>query len=247
MKAIILAAGYATRLWPLTKNTPKPLLDIKGKPIIEYIINHILEIPEINEIIVVTNEKFSLTFEQWADGFKCKIPITIINDMTTSNDDRLGAVGDMHYAIKEKKIDEEILVIAGDNLFEYKLSGFYNYYKKIKFSAVACRDMGSKEEVAGKFGIVEIDQKGKITNFEEKPQNPKTTLASTACYIFTKEDVKEIQSFIEAGNPPDNSGDFIKWLSRHKPVYAWIFKEKWYDIGTFESLGKARIEFLQNR
>jgi glucose-1-phosphate thymidylyltransferase len=247
MKAIILAAGYATRLWPLTKNTPKPLLDIKGKPIIEYIINHILEIPEINEIIVVTNEKFSLAFEQWANSFKCKIPITIINDMTTSNDDRLGAVGDMHYAIKEKKIAEEILVIAGDNLFEYKLSDFYNYYKKIKFSAVACRDMGSKEEVAGKFGVVETDSKGKITNFEEKPKNPKTTLASTACYIFTKEDVNEIHSFIEAGNQPDNSGDFIRWLSRHKPVYAWIFKEKWYDIGTFESLGKARSEFFAKK
>ena len=243
MKALILAAGYATRLWPLTKNMPKPLLEVKGKPIIEYIISHILEIPAIDEIFVVTNEKFSLTFEQWAEGFKCKIPIMIINDMTTSNDDRLGAVGDMHYALREKKIDDELLVIAGDNLFEYKLSAFHDYYKKVKCSIVACRDMGKKEEVAGKFGVVEIDSKSKITGFEEKPQNPKTTLASTACYLFTRDDVKEIHAFIDAGNPPDNAGDFIRWLSRHKPVYAWVFREKWYVIGTFESLGRAREDF----
>jgi len=119
MKALILAAGYAKRLWPLTKNKPKPLLEVKGKPIVEHIIKHFDEIPEIDEIFVVTNEKFSLNFEQWAEEFNGKLKVKIINDMTTSNDDRKGAVGDMQYSIDEVKIDDDFLVIAGDNLFEY--------------------------------------------------------------------------------------------------------------------------------
>lgn len=243
MKALILAAGYATRLWPLTKNTPKPLLDIKGKPIIEHIISHIEELSDVSEIFVVTNEKFSLTFEQWAEGFKSKIPLRIINDMTTSNEDRLGAVGDMNYVIKETKLDDGLLVIAGDNLFEYRLKDFEQYFREKKAAVVACRKMPSIEDVRGKFGVVEADKDGRIVGFEEKPQMPKSTLASTACYFFTKQDVKELGMYIEADNPPDNAGDFIKWLSKHKAVYAWVFTDKWYDIGTFESLGRAREEF----
>lgn len=247
MKALILAAGYATRLWPLTKNTPKPLLEVKGKPIVEHIISHILELSDVSEILIVTNDKFSLTFEQWAESFKCKIPVKIINDMTTSNDDRMGAVGDMRYVIKETKLNDDLLVIAGDNLFEYKLKDFENYFLKKKASIVACKQMDSIEDVKGKFGVVEVDKEGKIIGFAEKPENPKTTLASTACYLFTKADVLEINLYIEANNPPDNAGDFISWLSKHKPVYGWIFREKWYDIGTFESLGKAREEFSPSK
>jgi len=243
MKALILAAGYAKRLWPLTKNKPKPLLDVKGKSIIEHIISNFNEIREVDEVFVVTNEKFALAFEQWAEEFDGKLSIKIINDMTTSNDDRKGAVGDMQYSINEAKIDDDLLVIAGDNLFEYKLSDFYNYFKEKGHSVVACKDMGSKEEVKEKFGVIELDDEGKIIGFEEKPKEPKSALASTACYIFTKEDIAEIENYIEADNPPENAGDFVKWLSNHKPVYGFVFKEKWFDIGSFESLGKAREEF----
>lgn len=243
MKAIILAGGYATRLWPLTKNTPKPLLEIKGRPMIEHIIGSILELPEVTGILVITNEKFALTFEQWAESFKCRLPIKIINDLTLSNDDRKGAVGDMHYVILEEKIDDELLVIAGDNLFEYKLVDFHTFYKKKNASVVACKDMEDKEKVKGNFGVVEIGSGNRIIGFEEKPQEPKSALASTACYLFTRDDVKEISNYIGAKNPPDNAGDFIKWLANHRPVYAFVFTEKWYDIGSFESLGKAREEF----
>ncbi|HZX20013.1 MAG TPA: nucleotidyltransferase family protein [archaeon] len=243
MKALILAAGYATRLWPLTKNKPKPLLEVKDKPIIDHIIGHFKEIPEITEVFVVTNEKFSLAFEQWAESVNFGIPIKIINDMTTSNEDRLGAVGDMKYVIDEVKLDDDLLVIAGDNLFEYKLSDFYAYFKKKKSSIVACKDMVSLDEVKEKFGVVELNNSNKITGFEEKPLNPKSAVAATACYIFAKEDVRSIKNYIEAGNKPDNAGDFIKWLSNHKPVFAFVFTEKWFDIGSFESLGKAREEF----
>lgn len=243
IKALILAAGYAKRLWPLTKNQPKPLLDVKGKPIIEHIINQINHISEINEIIVVTNSKFTLDFEQWAETIESKLPISIVNDMTESNDDRLGAVGDLHYTVKEKGIEEDLLVIAGDNLFEYSLRDFYNFFKEKNSSIVACRDLGSKEEVKEKFGVVEIDSDKKITDFQEKPAEPKSSLAATACYIFTQKDVEEINNYIESGNKPDDAGDFISWLANHKPVYAFIFTEKWFDIGSFENLGKAREGF----
>src|SRR3989344_4209540 len=242
MKALILAAGYATRLWPLTKNTPKPLLEIKGRPMIEHIMGHILELKEIDSVFVVTNSKFHLAFEQWAESFNSKVKIKIIDDLTASNDDRLGAVGDMHYAILEEKIDDDLLVIAGDNLFEYRLKDFYDYFAQKKATVVACKDMVSADEVKEKFGVVDVDRDMKITGFEEKPENPKTALASTACYLFTRSDVKEITRYIESKNPPDNAGDFIKWLANHKNVYAFIFTEKWFDIGSFESLGKAREE-----
>lgn len=243
IKGLILAAGYATRLWPMTKNTPKPMLEVKGRPIIEHIAKHFSEIKGLDSIYIVTNEKFAQDFEDWASRYKCAVPIKVINDLTLSNDDRLGAVGDMRYAIKEMRIDDDLLVIAGDNLFEYRLSDFQEFFLKKKSSVVACKDMGSIEEVKGKLGVVGVDSAGRITSFEEKPENPKSALASTACYIFTREDLLEIAQYIEAGNRPDNAGDFIKWLAAHKPVHAFIFREKWYDIGTFESLGKAREEF----
>ncbi len=157
IKALILAAGYATRLWPLTKNTPKPLLEIKGKPIIEHIIARILELAEVTEILVVTNEKFAITFEQWAGSFRCPVKVKVINDLTLSNDDRKGAVGDMHYVIKEEGIDDDLLMIAGDNLFEYKLADFHSFFRSKNASVVACKDMGDKEKVKGNFGVVETD------------------------------------------------------------------------------------------
>ena len=240
---MILAAGYATRLWPLTKNKPKPLLEVKGRPIIEHIVKHFTEIPGITEIYVVTNEKFHQEFEDWARAFKFPIPIKIINDMTTSNEDRKGAIGDMKYVIDEAKIDDDLLVIAGDNLFEYRLADFHNFFMKKKTTVVACKDMGSKDELKEKYGVVELGDDGRITGFEEKPAEPKTTFAATACYIFTRQDLRKIENYIEAGNKPDNAGDFIKWLANHTPIYAFVFKEKWYDIGSFESLGKAREEF----
>ncbi len=243
LKALILAAGYATRLWPLTKNKPKPLLEIKGRPMIEHIVKHFTEISGISGIYVVTNEKFAHDFEDWASSFKFPIPIKIINDMTTSNEDRKGAIGDMKYVIDEAKLDDDLLVIAGDNLFEYKLADFHKFFLEKKSSVIACKDLGSKEEVKEKFGVVELGSESRIVGFQEKPAEPKTTLAATACYIFTAKDLKSVENYIEAGNKPDNAGDFVKWLSNHKPVYAFVFREKWYDIGSFESLGKAREEY----
>lgn len=243
IKALILAAGYATRLWPLTKNKPKPLLEVKGSPIIEHILSQFPSIPEITEVLVVTNEKFAPEFEDWAKAFKYHIQIRVINDLTTSNEDRMGAIGDMRYAIQDAKIDEDLLVIAGDNLFEYRLAELFRCFKQKGTSIVACKDLGSRDEVKEKFGVIELGADNRITGFEEKPTEPKTSIAATACYVFTRQDIAQIKDYIEAGNKPDNAGDFIKWLANHKPIHAFVFTEKWYDIGTFESLGKAREDF----
>jgi len=243
LKALILAAGYAKRLWPLTKNKPKPLLEVKGKTIVGHILENMKSVKEIDEVLIVTNEKFAMEFEYWVKDFEYPKPIKIVNDMTSSNDDRRGAVGDIDFTIKDLKLDDELMIIAGDNLFEYKISDFYNFYKKKGTSIVACRDMKDKELVKERFGVVEIDKEKKVVGFEEKPVEPKSTLAATACYIFTKTDVKEIDLYLQPGNSPDNAGDFVAWLSRHKPVHAFIFTENWFDIGSFENLGKAREEF----
>ncbi len=243
MKAIILAAGYATRLYPLTKEKPKALLEIKGKTILDYIVGKIEKLSEVDEILVVTNNKFSLAFEQWATERKSIKQIRIINDTTFSEEDRLGALGDLNYVIEMEKILDSFLVIAGDNLFEYNLHKLLGFFLEKNSSVVACRDLGKKDLLKSKFGVVEFDNEKKITGFEEKPPEPKTTFAATACYVFKKDDLLYLKEYIKEGNSKENVGDFIKYLSIKSSVYAFVFKEKWFDIGSFEELGKAREEF----
>jgi len=243
IKALILAAGYATRLYPLTKNKPKALLEVKGKTIAEHIIRNIEGIPEITEILIITNNKFSLEFEQWAEGFRSKKPVKIINDATLSEEDRLGAVGDIKFAVDEEELDADLLVIAGDNLFEYGLKKMYDYAKEKNADVIACFETPSIDYVAEKFGVIELDREKRLVGFEEKPKEPKTKIAATACYYFKKETLKLVESYVKEGNNTDNTGDFIKYLISKKPVYGYVFREKWFDIGTFEALGKAREEF----
>ncbi|AJF60109.1 MAG: glucose-1-phosphate thymidylyltransferase [archaeon GW2011_AR10] len=243
MKALVLCGGYATRLYPLTKNKPKALLEVKGKKILDYIVEKIREVQEVEEIFIVTNNKFALEFEQWAEEAEGKTPITVINDATSSEEDRLGAVGDILFTVKEEKIHDNLLVIGGDNLFEYSLKGFVEFFKEKNSSVVAVRDVHDKAAIAGKFGVVELGESEKLVGFEEKPKEPKTSLAATACYIFKAEDLEELEKYLKAGNKPDNSGDFVKYLSNKKQMFGFVFQEKWYDIGSFEELGKAREEF----
>ena len=232
MKAIILAAGYATRLYPLTLNTPKPLLPVGKKLMIEHILAKINELPEVDEVFVVTNEKFYEKFKQWASQCNNR-KITVLNDGTISNEDRLGAVGDIAFAIKTANINEELLVIAGDNLFDFSLTTMYSFYSQKGNSVIALFNIKEKLVAAKKFGIVELDSHQRIIGFEEKPEMPKTSLVSTACYIFTTEDVQLLLQCMQELKP-DNLGDFIKWLSAKKHVYGWTFSEAWFDIGSHE-------------
>ena len=234
MKALILAAGYATRLYPLTLDTPKPLLPIGNKPMIEYIVNKINQVGDIDEIFVVTNDKFFNAFDEWNSNFQSTKPIKIINDNTTSNETRLGAIGDIEFVIDKEKINEGLLVIAGDNLFEFSLVNFCNFFKQKKSTSVGIYDIKDKSKAANKLGVVELNDDSKIIGFEEKPAEPKTSFVSTACYLFTSSDLLELKKCIEENNKPDNTGDFIKFLSTKKPVYGFVFSESWFDIGSHD-------------
>ncbi len=238
MKCIILCAGYATRLYPLTRETPKPLLEVGGKPILSYILDKINELPSIDTIYIVTNDKFYAAFEEWKKTAGDR-RIIIINDETKTNDDRLGAIGDIHFTVQTQKIDDDVLIIAGDNLFEFSLLHLHRFFTEKKASAVALYDVRQKEIAAHKLGVVMIDTQQKIIDFEEKPALPKTTLISTACYTLTKKDLRTLEHCITENKKPDNLGDFIKYLSLHAHVYGYVFSERWFDIGTHEQLAYA--------
>ena len=236
MKAIIPAAGYATRLYPLTKDTPKQLLQIGDRKMIEHVVNKLEEIDEVDHIYIVTNDKFYGKFLEWNRGYSSHKDITIMNDGTKSNEDRLGAIGDIHYAVEKNKIDDDCWVIGGDNLFEFSLKDVLKFYRAKDSSIIAVRDLLDKKEVANKFGVVEIDDNHKIIGFEEKPAEPKSTLAATLVYMLKREDLAELYSIMEREDRPDNAGEFIKYLSSRRDVHSYAFDEAWYDIGNPEQL-----------
>jgi len=240
MKCIILAAGYGTRLYPLTKNTPKPLIKIADKPIIEHILEKIIPLEEIDKIYVVTNAKFFPHFQYWLQSYNSLKEIKILNDGTLNNDDRLGAIGDINFTISKMKINDDLLVIAGDNLFDFSLKELSQFYKKKKSSVVALYDLEDKNKVANKYGVVEVNEESKIIGFEEKPVEPKSSLASTACYIFSKSNVEQLVNSFNQGKNIDNLGHFIKWLAEHDQVHGFPFKGKWFDIGSFNQLEEAK-------
>ena len=243
MDAIILAAGYGTRLHLLTENMPKPLLEAAGKPIIEYIINKLEELDIVDKIYIITNDKFEQNFLEWLNNFDAKKPIEIINDGTKSNENRLGALGDVYYAINTKKINNDIIVVAGDNLFKFSLNEAVNLFKKKKSNVIALHDV-KDTELAKKYGVVGVEN-NIVVNFEEKPFAPKSTLVSTGIYIFPKKTLSLIKKYIDQGNNPDKTGSFIEWLYKRDTVYAYVTEKSWYDIGSIEQLKEADKHFKQ--
>lgn len=242
MDAIILAAGYATRLYPLTQDTPKPLLSVAGKPIIEHIIKKLGQIDFIDKIYVVTNNKFDRHFKEWLKKFDTAKSIEIVNDGSTSNDDRLGALGDVHHVIEAKNIDNDFIVVAGDNLFDLHLGDVANFFKKKKSNLIVLHDV-KNIELAKQYGIVEIDGNNVVINFEEKPVSPKSTLASTGIYLFPKRTIDLIRKYISQGNNPDKTGSFIEWLHKRDLVHSYVTEKRWYDIGSFEQLEHANKHY----
>jgi glucose-1-phosphate thymidylyltransferase len=235
MNAIILAAGYATRLRPLTDTWAKELLPVGGRPIIDRIVEGLSAVDEIEAVHVVTNARKAPAFRAWAEGRD----VTVHDDGTTSNDDRLGAIGDMQFVIDTAGINDDLLVIAGDNLFDFSLPDFVTFWRsKGRASAVAVRDVGSLE-LAAQYGIVALDGDGRVTDFVEKPADPPSTLAAIATYLFHREHAALIDGYLAAGQPADQPGRFVAWLQREEPVYGWVFDSTWYDIGNGEQLLEA--------
>ncbi len=227
MKALILAAGYATRLRPLTDDFPKGLLPVGRRPIVDWIVDNIRR-AGVDDIRLVTNARFAPLFEDWSDG------VTIVDDGTTTNETRLGAIGDIQFA----DLDDDALVIAGDNLFDYELADLVEFWRSRDGSAVAVHDVGAKE-LAKKYGVIDLDADERIVDFAEKPEQPASTLIATATYLYTRAHLALVDTYLAEGNPPDQPGHYVAWLHRREPVYAYRFDGGWYDVGDLGQLLEA--------
>jgi len=240
MKAIILAAGYATRLRPLTDHTAKPLLPIAGRPMIEYICDQIGELTEVDAVHVVTNHRFAPAFTEWAARRPGATPIAVHDDGTMSNDDRLGAIGDIQFTIDRAGLAaDDLLVIAGDNMFDFSLADLAAFWRhKEDGSAVAlyrCPD----RELVKQYSIVELDERERITSFIEKPANPTTDLVAIAIYLYRRDHVGLIRRYLDEGNSKDQPGNLVAWLHTRAPVYGYQFAGAWLDIGDLGQLCEA--------
>lgn len=243
MKVLILCAGYATRLYPLTLNKPKHLLPIAGKPMLNYLIEKLEEVEEIDQIYLVTNQKFFLKFQEWGEKIATKKSIEVINDGTISDETKLGAIGDMDFVINKMDIRDDLLVVAGDNLFTLSVFEFVNFFQKRgRFSVVALHDVKNRE-LMRKYSEVRLNEEGRIVSFVEKPQKPQTTLAAICLYLFPKHKLYLIKRYLAQGNNPDQPGRYIQWLSQREPVYGYVFTEKWYDIGDLNQYKEADREY----
>ncbi len=245
MNVLILAAGYATRLYPLTLTKAKPLLEIAGRPMIEWIVDNLDGIPGIETIYIVTNDKFAGDFQAWAEkyqdqhrGFKFKV----INDGSTSDEDKLGAIGDINFVInREELTNSPLMIVAGDNLFAEPLGGFVEAATKSE-ATIGVYDVGDLE-IIKKYGNIDIDHEGTVTHFEEKPQDPRGTLAAVALYYYSPKVIALLRTYLAAGNNPDQPGRFVQWLYARQPVKAYQLKGKWLDIGSKETLEDANRMF----
>ena len=241
MKIIILAAGYATRLYPLTLTRPKPLLPVAGKPMIDHVLDNLAPIGGIDRVCLVTNAKFADQFQKWAEDYrarKAKLDFTIVNDRSTDDTNKLGAIGDLHLVVSREKIDDDIVVVAGDNLFSEKLDGFGKFCREKKAPVLGVYDVGNLEEVK-KYNSITVDSGGRITFFEEKPKKPTNTITGIALYFYPRSAVPRISEYVAEGNNPDQPGRLIQWLYPKTPVYTWRVPGLWYDIGSKASLEEA--------
>ena len=248
MNVLILAAGYATRLYPLTLTKAKPLLEVAGKPMLEWVIDNLAPVTDIDTIYIVTNNKFAHDFQAWADGYRQRNPnrkFKIINDGSTDDSDKLGAIGDINFVLSHEQAaaSDDLIVVAGDNLFSEPLTGFAEAARSSE-ATLATYDVGNLEAIK-KYSAITLDESGVITSFEEKPQQPKSTLTGIALYYFARGTIPMFRTYIEEGNNPDQPGRFIQWLYTRKPVKTYQIQGTWFDIGSKETLQEANELFRQ--
>ncbi len=237
MKALILAAGYATRMYPLTRNRAKPLLPIAGRPMIDYVVEKIDEVEEVDRIYVVVNDRFLEDFQAWVAHPATSKPVVLVNDGSTRDENKLGAIGDMNFAVEKEGIQDDLLVVGGDNLFDFGLREFVSFFAE-KGTSVALHISDDPEDVR-KFSTVELDKVGRIVYFEEKAKKARSNLVAICLYLFEKASLPLLKQYLEEGRNPDEPGRYMQWLHKQIPVYGKELKGSWYDIGNEKTYWEA--------
>ena len=237
MIAILLAAGYATRLYPLTINTPKPLLPVAGRPMLDYIVDELHTLPDLRGIVLITNHRFATHFEVWAAGQRAAnstVPVTVLDDMTTDDSNKLGALGDIKFAIETLGIDDDVVIIAGDNLFTYRLRDMHDYFMKIRRDLLVAIHVPDREQLK-KLAVATLAPDGRVLRMAEKPQEPESETAIYATYFYLRETLPLLNVYLAEGNTPDAPGNFPSWLYKRSDVYAYLADGTCIDIGTPEN------------
>ncbi|QZX99669.1 sugar phosphate nucleotidyltransferase [Halobaculum rubrum] len=232
MKAVVLAGGYATRLWPITRNRPKMLLPVGDGTVIDEIFGDLEADDRIDEVFVSTNERFAGEFETYLADADFEKPTVSVED-TSAEDEKFGVVGALAQLIDRENVDDDLVVVAGDNLISFDVAEFVDFFAEKGTPTLAAYDVGSRER-AKSYGLVQLDG-DRVVDFQEKPDDPKSTLVSIACYAFPQETLPDFEAYLSDGNNPDEPGWFIQWLQSRQPVHAFTFEEAWFDIGTPES------------
>lgn len=242
MKNIVIAAGYATRLGELTKNFPKPLLKIGDNTILGRMLDDIDKIPEIDEHIIITNHKFANIFEEWASKQSYKKPITIVDDGTETNETRLGAVCDLLFAMDKLKIDDDLLVVAADNILFFSFQEFVDFAKAKGTSCIMCHEQPSIEKLQ-RTGVIVLDENDKVLNMEEKPQMPKSHWAVPPFYIYLKKDLDKVRHSVENGCGKDAPGNLAHYMVEQVEMHAWKMTAGRFDIGSLDTYKEACEKF----
>lgn len=264
MKIILLCAGYATRLYPLTKNQPKALLPVGGRPILDWILDRVRELDDVEGVLTVTNHRFAPHFKKWAAKKKEPWPVEVVDDRTTSNETRLGAIGDLALVIRKRiasplpspppsslrgraRVGEDLLVIAGDNLFDFDLRKFLKFAESRRpHPVLAIYDVKSRE-LASKYGLVRLDRKNRVEAFYEKPQDPPTTLASCGIYWLPAESLVLLDRYLAGGHNSDQPGHYMRWLAETDQLFALPLEGQWWDIGDLDSYRIADAHYKRKK
>jgi glucose-1-phosphate thymidylyltransferase len=220
-------------------------LPVAGKPMIEHVLDNLAPIAGINHIYIVTNEKFTPHFQQWAADYRRRDTaheFTVVNDHSTDDSNKLGAIGDLHLVLTSQNIDDDIIVVAGDNLFSDSLAGFGDFARQHQAPVLAVYDVGDLDEIK-KYNAIEVDEQGRITFFEEKPANPKVTVTGIALYYYPRTSLPLIRQYIAEGNNPDQPGRLVQWMYPRTEFYTWNVPGLWYDVGSKETLEEANRIF----
>ena len=240
MKCLILAAGYATRLYPITENFPKPLLEVNGKAILDWLVDDIDTANLVDEYIVISNHKYAHHFHKWAATKQMRI--TVVDDGTLSNETRLGAIKDIQFAIDQLELDDDLFVIAGDNVLDFSLVNFIHYAMRMNTTCIM-RYFEPSVQKLSKSGVLEIDDEDRVLSMEEKPAFPKSPWCCPPFYYYTRKDAKQVQKAIEPGINTDAPGSLIAWLCKQSTVHAMEMPGKRFDIGNLESYTKIREKY----